>query len=59
MASTDESWMYGEFKNYKVYARILIENCRNIPDLLSAFIYPTFAELISYFKKFTSMTVWW
>jgi hypothetical protein len=40
MASTDESRMYGEFKNYKIYWRILIDNCRNLQDLLGAFIYP-------------------
>jgi hypothetical protein len=43
MSSTDESRMQGECKNYKIYGRILIDNCRNIENSLSAFIYPIFA----------------
>jgi hypothetical protein len=59
MTSTHESWMYGEFKNYKIYGRIIIDNCRNLQDLLGALVCPISAELISYFKKSTSMAVWW
>jgi hypothetical protein len=38
---------------------ILIDDCRNLQDLLGALVCPISAELISYFKKLTSMTVWW
>jgi hypothetical protein len=30
--------MQGECKNYKIYGIILIDNCRNLQDLLGAFI---------------------
>jgi hypothetical protein len=59
MTSTDEARMYDEFKNYKIYGKILIDDCRNLQDLLGALVCPISAELISYFKKLTSMTVWW
>jgi hypothetical protein len=51
MTSTDELRMYGEFKNYKIYARILIDNCRNLQDRLSAFIYPISAGPYQAFQE--------
>jgi hypothetical protein len=39
MTSADESRMCGECKNYKIHGRILIYNCRNLQDLLGAFLY--------------------
>jgi hypothetical protein len=48
---TDESRMQGECKNHKIYGRILIENCRNIQDPLSAFIYPIFAGAYNLFQE--------
>jgi hypothetical protein len=38
ITSMDKIWMQGEHKNYKLYLRILIGNCRNLQDLLGAFI---------------------
>jgi hypothetical protein len=48
----DETWMQGECKNYKIYVRILIGNCRNIWNLLSAFIYSMPAGAYLLFQEF-------
>jgi hypothetical protein len=36
MTSTNESRMQGGCKNYKIIGSSLIDNCRNLQDLLSA-----------------------
>jgi hypothetical protein len=51
MSSTDNSRMQGQCKKYKMYGRILIDNCRNIEDSLSAFIYPIFAGAYELFQE--------
>jgi hypothetical protein len=47
----NEIWMTGGCKSYKIYWRILINNCRNLQDLLSAFIYPISTRAYQSFQE--------